>query len=254
MNLSSAPAFAEFITGPQGSIAYARQVGHAPGVMFLHGFNSDMQGQKAVALAEFCSERGQAYLRFDCRAHGQSGGDFADFTIGGALEDALYVFDHLTEGPQILAGSSMGGWLAFLLALARPERVHTIIGLAPAPDFTDDMFAEDLTPEQQDVVMAKGYIELPSIYGGTYVVSKKLIEEGRRNFVIDKLSQIKCPLRILHGQQDADVKWQQSLDIAARWGSDDVQVNLIKSGDHRLSEPADLQLLRHTLMQLLDAP
>jgi len=254
MNPSSAPAFAEFISGPQGRIAHLRYAGRAPGVIFLHGFNSDMQGQKAEALAEFCAGRGQAYLRFDCRAHGQSEGDFADFSIGGALEDALYMLDNLTEGPQILVGSSMGGWLAFLLAFSRPERVGAIIGLAPAPDFTDDMFTEDLTPEQQQTVMTKGYIELPSIYGGTYMVSKKLIEEGRQNFVMDKLAQIKCPLRILHGQQDADVKWQQSLDVAARWGSDDVQVNLIKSGDHRLSEPADLQLLRHTLMQLLDVP
>jgi len=253
MNPSSAPAFAEFINRPQ-RLAYARQAGATPGVMFLHGFNSDMQGQKATALAEFCAERGQAYLRFDCRAHGQSDGGFADFAIGGALEDAVYMLDNLTEGPQILVGSSMGGWLAFLLALAQPERVRAIIGLAPAPDFTDDMFAEDLTTEQQQIVMIKGYIELPSIYGGNYMISKKLIEEGRQNFVMDKLAQIKCPLRILHGQKDADVKWQQSVDIAARWGSEDVQINLIKSGDHRLSEPADLQLLRHTLIQLLEAP
>ncbi len=231
-----------------------RQPGRAPGVMFLHGFNSDMQGGKATALAEYCGEREQAFIRFDCRAHGRSAGDFADFTIGGALEDALYVLDHLTEGPQILVGSSMGGWLAFLLALTRPERVRAIIGLAPAPDFTDQIYFDDFNDAQRAELDAKGRVNIPSQYGGEYLITKKLIDDGRKHFVMDKLGQIKCPLHILHGQQDADVKWQQSLDIAARWGCDDVQVNLIKSAGHRLSEPAELLLLQHTLTQLLETP
>nr|HRJ12852.1 alpha/beta hydrolase [Alphaproteobacteria bacterium] len=120
-----------------GHISYLQQSGAQPGVIFLHGFKSDMLGGKATALAEFCTARGQAFLRFDCRAHGQSDGDFSDFTIGGALEDTLHMLDNLTTGPQILVGSSMGGWLAFLCALHRPQRIKAIIGIAPAPDFTD---------------------------------------------------------------------------------------------------------------------
>jgi len=255
MNLPLAPAFShELITTPHGRIAYVRQNGRDPGVMFLHGFNSDMQGGKATALAEYCAARDQAFVRFDCRAHGQSEGAFEDFTIGGALEDALYVLDHLTEGPQILVGSSMGGWLAFLLALVRPERVRAIIGLAPAPDFTDQIYFDDFNDAQRAELDAKGHIRLPSQYGGEYLITQNLITDGRRHFVMDRLGDITCPLRIIHGQEDADVKWEQSLEVAKRWGGNDVQVSLIKAGNHRLSEPSDLLLLRHTLSQLLEAP
>lgn len=228
-------------------IAYQSQPGGYPGVVFLHGFNSDMQGGKATALAEFCAAQERAFLRFDCRAHGQSPGDFADFTIGGALEDTLHVLDHLTEGPQILVGSSMGGWLAVLSALARPDRVRAIIGIAPAPDFTDQIYRDDLNDAQRAELDAAGKVYLPSQYGGEYLITKKLITDGRQHFVMDKLNQIKCPLRILHGQQDADVPWQQSLDIAARWGGTDVQTHFIKDGDHRLSRDQDLAALKSML-------
>ena len=237
---------------PDGRIAYVRQGGAAPGVVFLHGFHSDMQGGKATALAEFCAVRGQAYVRFDSRAHGHSDGAFGAFTIGGALDDACYVLDYLTEGPQILIGSSMGGWLAFLLALARPERVRAIIGLAPAPDFTDQIYFDDFNDAQRTELNNKGSVSLPSEYGNDYLITKNLITEGRLHFVMAQLGAIKCPLRILHGQQDAYVKWQQSLDIAARWGSPDVQVTLIKDGDHRLSRAQDLSLLQNSLTQLLN--
>lgn len=233
-------------------IAYLKQPGTEPGVVFLHGFKSDMLGGKAEALATFCGARGQAFLRFDCRAHGQSPGEFADFTIGGALEDCLDMLDHHTTGPQILVGSSMGGWLAFLLALHRPQRVAAIIGIAPAPDFTDQIFYDDLSDAQRAELNAAGQTHMPSDYGDPYLITKKLIDDGRQHFVMDRLSEIQCPLRILHGQQDAEVKWQQSNDIIARWGGADKSVQFIPNGDHRLSREEDLIMLQRTLAALLD--
>ena len=249
MNLTSAPLFSD---GPNGRLAYQTQAGGNPGAIFLHGFSGDMQGTKAVALAEFCAERDRAYVRFDCFAHGKSDGEFKDFTIGRALKDALYVLDHLTTGKQILIGSSMGGWLAFLLALARPERVHAILGIAPAPDFTDQFYYDDFNDAQRTELDTAGFVLFPSDYGAPYLITKNLITEGRQNFVMNKLDQIKCLLRILHGQRDQDVPWKQSLDVVAGWGNADAQVTLVKDADHSLSRDQDLKLLRHTLTQLHD--
>lgn len=232
-------------------IAFHHQSGHAPGIVFLHGFKSDMLGTKAEMLAQFCTLRGQAYLRFDCRAHGQSAGDFADFTIGGALADTLHMLDDHTDGPQILVGSSMGGWLAMLAALARPEKVFAIVGLAPAPDFTDQIYQNDLNDNQRAELLAAGQTHMPSDYGDPHLITQKLITDGRQYFVMQRLGEIKCPLRILHGQRDADVDWRQSLDIQQRWGSDDCAVTLLKDSDHRLSSDADLAALRDVITQLL---
>jgi pimeloyl-ACP methyl ester carboxylesterase len=222
-------------------------------MVFLHGFSGDMQGTKALALAEFCAARKLPFVRFDCFAHGQSDGAFKDFTIGHALADALYVLDHLTAGPQILVGSSMGGWLAFLVARARPESVKAIIGIAPAPDFTDQFYFDDFDDAQRAELDTKGLVLFPSDYGAPYLITQNLIAEGRQHFVMDQLDAIKCPLRILHGQEDADVPWQQSLDVAARWGGSDAQVILVKDANHSLSRDQDLELLRQTLAQLLTA-
>jgi pimeloyl-ACP methyl ester carboxylesterase len=147
----------------------------------------------------------------------------------------------------------MGGWLAFLVALARPDRVHAIVGVAPAPDFTDQFYYRDFTDAQRTELDSTGQVFFPSDYGAPYLITQSLIIEGRQHFVMNKLNHIKCPLRILHGQQDADVPWRQSLDVAARWGNADAQVTLIKDGNHRLSRDQDLALLRHTLSQLLGA-
>jgi pimeloyl-ACP methyl ester carboxylesterase len=252
MNLNFTPSFYD---GQVGKLAYDQQKGSSPGIIFLHGFNSDMLGGKATALAEFCAQqnngRQQAYLRFDCRAHGQSEGEFKDFTIGGALQDALAMLDDLTDGKQIIVGSSMGGWLAFLLALYRPERIAAIIGLAPAPDFTDQIYFDDLTDDQRREVDKTGECLLSSDYGGHYLITKKLIEDGRNHFVIGRLREIKCPLRIMHGKKDDDVRWQQSNDIIARWGGADKAVTFIDDGDHRLSRDADIDLLKTCLTDLL---
>ncbi len=243
---------AQFLTtqGPNGRLAYHKLDGAAPGIVFLHGYNSNMDGDKALALAAFCAAQQRAYLRFDCHAHGQSAGDFKDFTIGGAIQDTLYMLDTLTTGPQIIIGSSMGGWLAMQAALQRLKDVKAIIGLAPAPDFSDQLYDDDLNDAQRKIVDEKGFIELPSQYGGTYMITKKFVEDGRRHFVTDRLGELQLPLRILHGQQDSDVDWRQSLAIAARWGGDDVSVNIIKGADHRLSRPEDLEALKSTLKNL----
>lgn len=245
MNPDMTPAFSN-------ELAYLQQPGARPGVIFLHGFKSDMLGGKAQALAEFCAARGQTFLRFDCRAHGQSSGDFADFTIGGALAGCLSMLDQHTDGPQILVGSSMGGWLAFLLALHRPERVAGIIGIAPAPDFTDQIYFDDLNDLQRAELNESGQTHMPSDYGDPYLITKKLIEDGRNHFVMKRLGDIRCPLRILHGQRDADVKWEQSNEIIACWGDADKSVQFIPDGDHRLSRPEDLDALQNTLSELLD--
>ena len=239
-----------FCDGPHGRLAYHIHRGLGLGVVFLHGLKSDMQGGKATALANVCAAYRHPYVRFDCFAHGQSEGEFKDFTIGHALADSLYVLDHLTDGPQILVGSSMGGWLTFLLALARPERVHAIVGVAPAPDFTDQIYFDDLNDAGRAELDSTGQTYLPSDYGDPYLITRALIMDGRQRFVMDQLHRINCPLRILHGQQDTEVKWQQSLDITARWGSQDVELTYIKDGDHRLSRETDLKRLESILSAL----
>jgi pimeloyl-ACP methyl ester carboxylesterase len=145
----------------------------------------------------------------------------------------------------------MGGWLAFLLALARPEKVSAIIGIAPAPDFTDKIYFDVFNDQERAKLDRTGKAYLASPYGDPYIITKNFIEEARSHFVMDKLGKIKCPLRILQGQQDADVPWQQSLEIAKRWGNSDAKVTLIKDGDHRLSRDEDLARLKQTLEQLL---
>ncbi|SBW11231.1 conserved hypothetical protein [uncultured Alphaproteobacteria bacterium] len=226
-----------------------------PTVVFLHGLLSDMEGGKAVRLAEHAESAGFGYVRFDMFGHGLSSGAFADAGVGRWRDDALAVIDDLTEGPLILVGSSMGGWVALLAALARPERVRALIGIAPAPDFTTAMEAA-LTAEQA-AALARGEIvhiadaEEPC---GTYPVGRALLEEGRGNLLLGGPIRFSGPVRILQGQRDASVDWHTALAIAERLTGDDVQVALIKDGDHRLSRPQDLALLTHTLDTLLALP
>ncbi len=215
-----------------------------PGVVFLSGFKSDMTGSKATALAEFCHARGQAFLAFDYFGHGQSSGDFTTGTIGRWAEDAVAVLDHLTEGPQILVGSSMGGWLMLLTALQRPERIQALIGIAAAPDFTEDLIWAPLPPAERSKLEAEGRLEQPSAYADDpYVITWRLIEEGRRHLLLRDTIALDCPVRLLHGMADPDVPFEVSLQLARRLASPDVQLRLIKDGDHRLARPQDLNLL-----------
>jgi len=232
-------------------LAWARQDGNSPAVVFLPGFRSDMTGDKATALAAFCAERGHAMLRFDYSGHGASGGRFEDGTVGRWTEDALTVIDRLTEGPLILVGSSMGGWIALLAALARPGRVAALIGIAAAPDFTERLMWQAMTAEQRLKLVRDGVFQRPSEYGEPYPITRALIDDGRTRQLLNAPIGLDCPVRLLHGQADADVPWRTALHIADRLRSRDVEVVLVKDGDHRLSRPQDLGLLRRTLAPLL---
>jgi len=238
---------------PDGAtIAYRRLAGTAPGIVFLGGFRSDMTGTKALFLEQFCRARGSAFVRFDYFGHGRSSGDIADGTIGRWAEDAVAVIDRLTEGRQILVGSSMGGWIIGLAALARPERMHALVGVAAAPDFTEDLLWPRLTPEQRRIVMEQGRVTLPSVYDPAgYVYTRALLEDGRQNLVLRGPIAIDRPVRLLHGLRDDSVPWQTSLTLADRLASRDVTVTLVKDGDHRLSADADLGRLAQTIEALL---
>ncbi len=232
-------------------LAYARRTGTRPGVVFLGGYASDMSGTKATWLDERCCRRGRSFLRFDYRGHGQSGGRFEDGTIGAWTADALAVLDSLTEGPQILVGSSMGGWIMLNVALARPRRVAALVGIAAAPDFSQNIFWS-LPSEDQERLRRDGAITVEEEDGG-YTVTHDFIEEARRHLVMRGPIAIDVPVRLLHGMQDSSVAWSLALDLAARLATDDVHVHLVADGDHRLSRDPDLALLGRTLDGLEDA-
>jgi len=231
-------------------LAYHPSPGSGPGVVFLGGFMSDMTGTKATALEAFCQSVGRAFVRFDYRGHGRSGGRFVDGTIGAWRDDALAILDHVAKGPQVLVGSSMGGWLMLLAALARPQQVVGLVGIAPAPDFVVRMWAEapeDVKRELQET----GQWQRPSQYSAEpYTITRNLLEEGRRHLLLDRPVPLSCPVRLLHGMRDPDVPWRLSLELAEKLASRDVAVTLVKDGDHRLSEPDDIARLLHTVESL----
>jgi len=233
-------------------LAYHRLDGGAPGIVFLGGFMSDMTGGKALALEAFARARGQAFLRFDYQGHGQSSGAFTEGSIGLWAGDALAVLDAATEGPQILVGSSMGGWIMLLTALARPERVAALVGIAAAPDFTEDLVWQAFDENVRETLRRDGVYHQPSDYGeAPYPITRQLIEDGRRHLLLRAPIAIGCPIRLIQGLADPDVPWQTALRIAERVESDDVEVILVKGGGHRLSEPADLARLGRTVEALL---
>jgi pimeloyl-ACP methyl ester carboxylesterase len=237
-----------------GAIAYHRIPGKTPGVIFLTGFKSDMTGSKALALEDFCRDRGQAFLRFDYTGHGGSSGAFEDGTIGQWAMDAVFALDHLTEGPQILVGSSMGGWIMLLAALARPDRIAGLVGTAAAPDFTEDLMRGAFSPEQIEQLKKQGFAEVPNCYEDEepYKITQALLDDGRNQSLLGAEIALDCPVRLIHGDRDEDVPWQTSLRIAETIRSNDVETQIIKGGDHRLSEPRDLDRLCGTLGRLLD--
>lgn len=240
-----------FDRGDGVHLAWKGQRGRVPTVVFLPGFRSDMAGDKATGLARFCDEHGQAMLRFDYSGHGVSGGDFLQGTIGTWLADALAVIDRLTQGKLVLVGSSMGGWLALLVALARPERVAGLIGIAAAPDFTETLMWEAMTYDERARIERDGVLHVPSQYGDPTPVTRALIEDGRNYLILGGPIDLACPVRLLHGQADPDVPWELALRIAARLSTPNVEISLIKDGDHRLSRPRDLTLLCRILGALL---
>lgn len=238
---------------PDGNwVAYARSSGRAPTVVFLGGFRSDMTGTKALALEAWARRRGHAYLRFDYLGHGQSSGPFEDGTIGRWLDDSLAAIDQLTEGRLVLVGSSMGGWLSLLVARARPERLAGLVLIAAAPDFTERMLLAGLSAEERARLEREGRLERPSQYSPEpSVFTWKLIEEGRNHLLLDRMLSLPCPVRLLHGQSDPDVRWEYSLQIAAHIEAPEVVTTLVKGGDHRLSTPSDIARLIATVEELL---
>ena len=240
------------ITNGAGTdLAWQRLNGNGPTVVFLPGYRSDMTGDKATALAALCEERGQALLLFDYAGHGASGGGFTDGTIGRWTADALAVIDALTVGPLVLVGSSMGGWIGLLAALARPGRVAGFVGVAAAPDFTEALMWQTMLPDERATLERDGVLLVPSAYGEPTPITRALIEDGRKHLVMGAPIPLHCPVRLLHGQADADVPWETALRLAARIESQDLQICLVKDGEHRLSRPADLALLRSVLLPLL---
>ena len=238
------------------SIAVRACPGQSPGVMWLGGFKSDMQGSKAETLARWAMARGQAYLRFDYSGHGESGGAFVDGTISQWLEESLAVFDRATTGPQILVGSSMGGWMALLLARALAARgaarLAGMVLIAPAPDFTEDLMWARFSPEVQQQIRETGRFEKPSEYDDApYVITRALIEDGRQHRVLGAPFSVGCPVRILQGAVDSDVPWQHAMRLVSCLAEDDVVFSLIKDGDHRLSRPEDLERLVAVVEELL---
>ena len=232
-------------------LAWRLTAGREPTTVFLPGFRSDKAGSKALEIEAFCARHGLGCLLLDYSGHGESGGRFEDGTIGRWRDDALYLVDTLTKGDLVLAGSSMGGWIALLLALARPERVTGLIGIAAAPDFTEALMWAAMTDGERTILLRDGVLMTPSAYGDPVPVTRALIEEGRDHLLMAGPIDITVPVRLLQGQQDPDVPWQSAVQLAERLATDDVQVTLIKDGDHRLSRPGDLLLLRQALGSLL---
>jgi len=251
----------QFLNSPAGhSIAYRHQPAtlgtESPGVLFCSGFQSDMNGDKALALEAECQRQGRQFTRFDYMAHGQSSGDFAEGTISQWRDDALQVLDQVTRGPQLIVGSSMGGWIMLLTALARPERIHSLIGLAAAPDFTKRFVEEELTLEQAAILQNQGYFDVPNCYdeNGVYRMYNKLVQDGtHNNTLLDKALAIDVPVRLLHAVNDEDVPWQVGGAIIEQMAGNNGQLRLLKTGGHRLSDPASLALIVETLHELLDA-
>ncbi len=253
----SAPSSPGTLSRSDGAtIAYHKTPGDetknpGPGVIFLGGFMSDMTGQKALALEAQAARRGQGFVRFDYYGHGASSGRFEDGTIGRWIEDALAVLDAVTQGPQILVGSSMGGWIMLRVALARPARVAGLIGIAPAPDFTETLMWRKFSPEVRATLARDGVYYEPSDYDEQPTpITLRLIEDGRRHLVMDDKIPIRCPVRLIHGLADPDVPCKLSMELTERLESNDVEVTLVKGAGHRLSETADLARLTATLAAL----
>jgi pimeloyl-ACP methyl ester carboxylesterase len=241
-----------FLDTPGGArLAYVAHPGIGPTVVFLGGYASDMTGTKARYVEGWCRERGQAFVRFDYRGHGLSSGRLLDGTISAWRDDALAVLEARVTGPALLVGSSMGAWVMLLTALAVPERVRALVGLASAPDFTEDLLWARLDDEQRATLRRDGVLRLPSSYGEPLPFSWALVEDGRRHLLLRSPFDVPGPVRLLHGTADTDVPWGTSMRLAEAIRGRDVTVTLVKDGGHRLSEPHELSLLGTTIASLL---
>ena len=242
------PAFIEVGNDPgRRRIAVRARAGAAPGLFWLSGFHSDMRGTKAIALDGWAAMRNRACVRFDYSGHGESGGAFVDGTIGCWLEETVAVFEQFCDGPQVVIGSSMGGWMALLMVRALraragrgPATVAGLVLIAPAIDFTEELMWKGFSSEVRHAIETEGVWLRPSAYGEPYPITRALIEEGRNHLLLGGSIDVGCPVRILQGAQDPDVPWQHAFALAHRLPVDDVVLTMIQDGDHRLSRPRDI--------------
>ena len=242
-----------YLETPTGRrIAFHRSNGRGPGVVFLGGFKSDMTGTKALWLDNWAQERGRAFLRFDYSGHGDSSGTFEEGCIGDWFADACHVITALTDGPQVLVGSSMGGWIALLVARAMPQRVAGLVTIAAAPDFTEQGFWSGFTDAQRRTLMTAGRIELPSEYAGQpYVITRRLIEDGRDHLVMTQPLPLPFPVRMLQGTADADVPVDWAMRLLDHADGQDIRLTLVKGEDHRFSSPPCLSLIGQSIDDVL---
>lgn len=241
------------LTTPQGrTLAYVQTSGQLPGIVFCGGFRSDMTGTKAVFLEEWARAQGRAFVRFDYSGHGDSSGDFTDGCIGDWADDAAAIVTQLTTGPQILVGSSMGGWIALLLARNMPKRVCGLVGIAAAPDFTEDSMWPQLSPAQQQHVRDHGQIAVPNAYDQTpYILTRRLFEDGRAQLVLRAPLDLPFPVRLLQGDQDDAVATEVPLRLMAHATCADMRLTLVKGADHRFSSPHCLALIARDVAEVL---
>ncbi|MGC9370036.1 MAG: alpha/beta fold hydrolase [Paracoccaceae bacterium] len=244
---------ASYLETPQGRrIAYHRGAGEGPGVVFLGGLKSDMGGTKAVYLEAWARAAGRSFLRFDYSGHGESSGAFTDGCIGDWAEDATHAITTLTEGPQVLVGSSMGGWIALLLARRMPEKVAGLVGIAAAPDFTEDSMWAGFTEAQKAEMEAEGQVALPSDYSDEpYIITRRMIEDGRNQLVLRAPLALDMPVRLLQGTADTDVPVEVAMNLLAHASGDDIRLTLVKGADHRFSTPDCLSLVSQSIAEVL---
>jgi pimeloyl-ACP methyl ester carboxylesterase len=229
-------------------LAYRHTEGTGPTILFLPGYASDMTGTKALAIEAWARERGQAFVRFDYAGCGASPGVFEEQTLAGWRDDALAMIDHAIEGPVVLVGSSMGGWIALLAARDRPDRVVGMVGIAPAPDFTDWGFSQ----AEKMALLTQGRIERSSPYADTPTVfTRAFWSSGEANRVLHAELPIDVPVRLVQGQRDVDVPWERTVHLASRLRSAQVQTWLVKDGDHRLSRDPDIALILRAIEDVL---
>ncbi len=242
----------EYLTTPEGRrIACDRTAGRGPGVVFLGGFRSDKEGTKALALEAWARAAGRAFLRFDYSGHGQSSGDFLDGAIGDWFEDARAAILALTDGPQVLVGSSMGGWISLLMAREHPERVAGLVTVAAAPDFTEEIGA-GFDEGQRRRLLAEGRVAVPSDYSDEpYIITRRLIEEGRERLVLDCPLPLPMPVRMLQGTADTDVDLSVALRLIGHAEGPDLRLTVVKGADHRFSTPDCLRLIEASVAEVV---
>lgn len=234
-------------------IAFHRQDGVGPGVVFLGGFKSDMEGKKALYLAEWAKANGRAFLRFDYTGHGRSSGAFVDGCVGDWANDAMAAITKLTDGPQILVGSSMGGWISLLVCRAMPEKVSGLVGIAAAPDFTEDSIWANFDANQRQAIIETGQIDLPSDYSDEpYIITRKLIEDGRNQLVLRTPLSLPFPVRFLQGTDDADVEQSVALKLLGHASGDNIRLTLLKGANHSFSSPECLAMIEAAINEVCD--